>query len=156
MNSLDNIPEKPASTIQPTKQEKVLADRYDIQEQTELLWKQTGVEEYNAFCSGQELGKAYLTSEGKYAFIIGVINAMFDQIKHQVGKEQDLAERQRKQVITTHLYTGMVTQINILKELNISIDESIIPPIIHGYVTAQLTHQNYDYENKHQETNDPN
>ena len=154
MSSLYNIPEKPASTIQPAKEEKFLADRFDVQEQTELLWKQTGIEEYNAFCCGQELGKNYMTSEGKYAFIIGVINAIFDQIKTQVGKEQDLAERQRKQVIATHLYTGMVTQINILKELNISIDESIIPPILHGYVTAQLTHQNYDHENKHQRAND--
>ncbi|MBC8416826.1 hypothetical protein H8E06_00670 [bacterium] len=155
MSNLKDIPEKPASTIQPTKQEKFLADRFVIQEQTELLWRQTGIEEYNAFCSGQELGKNYMTSQGKYAFIIGVINAIFDQIKYQVGKEQDLAERQRKQVIATHLYTGMVTQINILRELNISIDESIIPPIIHGYVTAQLTHKSYDYENKHQEANDP-
>ena len=156
MSSLDNIPERPASTIQPTKEEKFLADRFDVQEQTELLWKQTGIEEYNAFCCGQELGKNYITSEGKYAFIIGVINAIFDQIKHQIGQEQDLAERQRKQVIATHLYTGMVTQINILKELNISIDESIIPPILHGYVTAQLTHKNYDHENKHQKANDSN
>ena len=80
MSSLDNIPERPASTIQPTKEEKFLADRFDVQEQTELLWKQTGIEEYNAFCCGQELGKNYMTSEGKYAFIIGVINAIFDQI----------------------------------------------------------------------------
>ena len=146
MSSLDNIPEKPASTIIPSKEEKFLADRFDIQEQTELLWKQTSIEAYNAFCSGQELGKNYITSEGKYAFIIGVLNAIFDQIKTQIGKEQDLSERQRKQVIASHLHTGMLTQINILKELNINIDESILPPILHGYVTAQLTQHSYETE----------
>ena len=149
------MPEKPASTIQPVKEEKFLIDRLTVQRDTELLWKQTGIDEYNAFCNGQELGKKYITSEGKYAFITGVLNAMFDQIKTQVGKEQDLAERQRKQVIITHLYTGMLTHINILKELNISIDESVIPPILHGYVTAQLLHTNYTNENEHERTNDP-
>lgn len=146
---MDNIPEVPASSIGPTKEEKFLANRFDIQKDTEQLWMQTGIEEYNAYCAGQELGKNYMASEGKYAFVLGVINAIFDQIKSQIGKEQDLAERQRKQIIATHLYTGMVTQINILKELNISIDESILPPIIHGYVTAQLLQTNHDNENKH-------
>jgi ribosome-associated translation inhibitor RaiA len=150
MSSLNNIPEKPASIIQPTKQVKHLVDRFKVQADTEELWSQTGIDEYKAYCSGLELGKSYVSAEGKYSFVTGAINAIFDQIKTQIGKEQDLSERQRKQAIATHLHTGMLTQINILKELNIIIDESILPPILHGYVTAQLLHTNYDHKNEHQ------
>lgn len=148
-----DIPSKPPSSILPVKDVKEFTSKETVIKDTEELWAQTGIEYLQAWNVGVELGKKYNVSEMKYSFITGAIHSIFEQIKHQVNQEPDLSERQRKQAIVSRLYDGMTNQISILKELNISIDESVIPPILHGYITAQLLCKNYDHKDKYKEEN---
>ena len=148
---MDEIPNKPASDIQPVpRQQDILADVDNILKANNMYWANISAKHDINYNKGLEIGKNHIQQEDVlYYAMRGAFKVIFEDVKSQINANEDMTfeKRQRALIRVNTIYTGVMNQVEMLKSLNYKLDCLSIQSILHGYTAAFLLFKANDHKN---------
>ena len=147
---MNDIPDKPASDIQPVGREKdILADVDNILKGNTMYWSNVNAKHENNYSKGFEVGKNHVQQEDLlYGIMRGTIKVIFEDVKAQINANEEMTfeKRQRAIVRVNTIYSGIINQFDMLKSLNFKLDCLSLQSILHGYTGAFLLFKANDHK----------